>query len=128
MVRRIQTSFPLVVFVSVVDLRENMFLFASAVGAPCEGFLGLTSGFAKIASVDQIICSKIYLKLPGLDFPVLTADVSSYRNNKYLKCIIFSSKYSQWGGCSNFSSPRRPFRTLQKGCSQSHDIEIDSGS
>ena len=48
-VSRIQTSFPLIVFVSVVDLPENTFLFASAVGAPCDGFLGLTSGFAKIA-------------------------------------------------------------------------------
>ena len=77
-VRRIQTSFPLIVFVSVVDLPENTFLFASAVGAPCEGFLGLTSGFAKIALRDEMICSKIYLELPGLDFPVLTKDVSSY--------------------------------------------------
>ena len=48
-VSRIETSFTLVVFGSVVDLRENMFLLDSAVGAPCDGFLGLTSGFAKIA-------------------------------------------------------------------------------
>ena len=67
----------------MVDLTENMFLFASAVQAPCDGFLGLTSGFSKIALIDQIICSQSYLILPGLDFPVLTDEASSYGNNKY---------------------------------------------
>ena len=75
----------------MADLTENAFLFASAVKAPCEGFLGLTSGFAKIALIDQMISSKVYIELPCLDFPILTKDVSSYRNNKYLKRIIFSS-------------------------------------
>ena len=69
--RRIQTLFSLVVFVSDVDPPANTFMLASVVKASFEGFLGLTSGFAKNCSL-----YKIYLELPGLDITVLTKDVS----------------------------------------------------
>ena len=58
-IRCIQTSFSLVVFFSDVDPPANTFILASAVEAPFEGFLGLTSGLAKIALIDQItLCAR----------------------------------------------------------------------
>ena len=118
----------------MVDLTENTFLFASAVGAPCEGFLGLTSGFAKTALIDQIIHFKIYPELPGLDFPVLTKDVSSYEITNFLNIKLFQELQIQpddW--LQQLCQPRHGgpvlnhfIRTLQRGSSHSHTIEMDS--
>ena len=59
--RKIQTLFSLDVFVPDVDPPANTFMLASVVKAPFEGFLGLTSGFAKVELIDQINLCTIYI-------------------------------------------------------------------
>ena len=59
--RRIQTFFSLVVFVSDVDPLANTLMLASVVEAPFEGLLGLTSVLAKIELIDQITLCAIYI-------------------------------------------------------------------
>ena len=59
--RRIQTLFSLDVFVPDEDPPANTFMLASVVKASFDGFLGLTSGLAKIALIEQITLFTIYI-------------------------------------------------------------------